>query len=34
MLIFHNPVHHAHSGRQEMYRGRLVDCHETPARLD
>ena len=34
MLIFHNPSHHAHSGRHEMFRGRLVPCHETPARLD
>ena len=34
MLIFHNPVHHLHAGRQEMYRGRLVPCHETPARLE
>ena len=34
MLIFHNPVHHAHSARHEMFRGRLVPCHETPARLD
>lgn len=33
MLIFHNPVHHLHAGRQEMFRGRLVPCHETPARL-
>jgi len=33
MLIFHNPVHHKHAGRQEMYRGRLVPCHESPARL-
>jgi acetoin utilization deacetylase AcuC-like enzyme len=34
MLIFANPAHRAHEGRQEMYRGRLVPCHETPARLD
>jgi acetoin utilization deacetylase AcuC-like enzyme len=33
MLIFHNPAHHLHAGRQEMFRGRLVPCHETPARL-
>lgn len=33
MLIFHNPVHHLHAGRHEMFRGRLVPCHETPARL-
>ena len=34
MLIFRNPDHHAHDGRHEMFRGRLVPCHETPARLD
>ena len=34
MLIFHNTSHHLHAGRQEMFRGRLVPCHETPARLD
>ena len=34
MLIFHNPAHHAHDGHHEMFRGRLVPCHETPARLD
>ncbi len=34
MLIFQNPAHHAHDGRHEMFRGRLVPCHETPARLD
>ena len=34
MLIFHNPRHHLHAGRHEMFRGRLVPCHETPARLD
>ena len=33
MLVVHNPVHHLHEGRQEMFRGRLVDCHETPDRL-
>lgn len=33
MLVFHNPVHHLHSGQHEMYRGRLVPCHETPERL-
>ncbi len=33
MLIVHNTVHHLHQGRQEMFRGRLVDCHETPDRL-
>jgi len=34
MLIFHNTSHHLHAGRHEMFRGRLVPCHETPARLD
>jgi acetoin utilization deacetylase AcuC-like enzyme len=34
MKIFHNPLHHQHAGRQEMYRGRLVPCHEVPDRLD
>lgn len=34
MLIVHNPLHHLHQGRHEMFRGRLVPCHEVPARLD
>lgn len=34
MHIFHNPVHSKHDGRQEMFRGKLVPCHETPARLE
>jgi acetoin utilization deacetylase AcuC-like enzyme len=34
MRILYNPSHHAHAGRVEMYRGRLVPCHETPSRLD
>ena len=34
MLIFHNPAHRGHDGRHEMFRGRLVPCHESPARLD
>ena len=33
MKTFHNPHHTRHVGQQEMYRGRLVDCHEVPARL-
>jgi acetoin utilization deacetylase AcuC-like enzyme len=33
MLIFHNPDHQAHQGRHEMFRGRLVPCHETADRL-
>jgi acetoin utilization deacetylase AcuC-like enzyme len=33
MLIFHNPRHQDHQGRQEIVRGRLVPCHETAARL-
>jgi acetoin utilization deacetylase AcuC-like enzyme len=34
MLTIHNPLHHLHQGREEMYRGRLVPCHETAQRLD
>lgn len=34
MLTIHNPQHHLHQGRHEMFRGRLVPCHETAARLD
>ena len=34
MLTVHNPLHHLHAGRHEMYRGRLVPCHEVPDRLD
>ncbi len=34
MKIFHNPFHNRHVGKQEMFRGRLVDCHEVPARLE
>jgi len=34
MLTVHNPLHRLHEGRHEMFRGRLVPCHETPQRLD
>ncbi|WP_341892110.1 histone deacetylase family protein [Variovorax sp. YR752] len=34
MLIVHNPDHALHAGRHEMFRGRLVPCHEVPQRLD
>ncbi|MDE2627210.1 MAG: histone deacetylase family protein [Burkholderiales bacterium] len=34
MLTLRNPHHHLHQGRHEMFRGRLVPCHETPQRLD
>lgn len=34
MLIVHNPDHPRHAGRHEMFRGRLVPCHEVPQRLD
>jgi acetoin utilization deacetylase AcuC-like enzyme len=34
MFIVHNAAHARHAGRQEMFRGRLVPCHETPQRLD
>jgi acetoin utilization deacetylase AcuC-like enzyme len=33
MHVFRNPEHAAHAGRHEMYRGRLVPCHEVPERL-
>jgi len=34
MLVIHNPEHVRHAGRHEMFRGRLVPCHEVPQRLD
>jgi acetoin utilization deacetylase AcuC-like enzyme len=34
MQIFHNTSHQLHRGRHEMYRGRLVPCHEVPDRLE
>ncbi len=34
MLVVLNPDHAGHAGRHEMFRGRLVPCHEVPARLD
>jgi acetoin utilization deacetylase AcuC-like enzyme len=34
LKTFHNPHHAAHAGQQEMFRGRMVPCHEVPARLD
>ena len=34
MLVLLNPDHAGHAGRREMFRGRLVPCHEVPARLD
>ena len=34
MKTFHNPHHAGHAGQQEMFRGRMVPCHEVPARLD
>jgi acetoin utilization deacetylase AcuC-like enzyme len=34
MLIVHNTQHALHQGRHEMFRGRLVPCHEKPERLD
>ncbi len=34
MQILHNTAHRLHQGRQEMYRGRLVPCHEVPDRLE
>jgi acetoin utilization deacetylase AcuC-like enzyme len=32
--LVHNPDHRLHTAQHEMYRGRLVPCHETPDRLD
>ena len=34
MKIIHNPLHAQHHGREEMFRGRMVACHEVPARQD
>lgn len=34
MKTFYNPHHARHQGREEMFRGRMVPCHEVPARLD
>ena len=34
MHVFHNPDHAAHQGKLEMYRGRMVPCHEVPQRQD
>jgi len=34
MKTFHNQAHHLHAGKQEMFRGKLVDCHEVPDRLE
>ena len=34
MRIVHNPDHRLHDAHHEMFRGRLVPCHETPARLE
>ncbi|MBX3610097.1 MAG: histone deacetylase family protein [Hydrogenophaga sp.] len=33
MRIWHNTEHALHAGREEMYRGRMVPCHEVPERL-
>lgn len=34
MQIFLNRLHTRHAARLEMYRGRLVPCHEKPERVD
>ena len=34
MQIFYNPDHAGHQGKLEMYRGRMVPCHEVPQRQD
>jgi acetoin utilization deacetylase AcuC-like enzyme len=33
MKTYWNDQHARHAGRQEMFRGRMVDCHEVPDRL-
>ncbi len=32
MQIYYNPDHAAHQGKLEMFRGRMVPCHEVPQR--
>ena len=34
MHIVYNPDHAAHQGKLEMFRGRMVPCHEVPQRQD
>lgn len=34
MKAFHNPHHHLHHPKQELFRGRLVPSHEVPERLN
>jgi len=34
MITYLNPQHHVHQGRHEMFRGKLVPCVETAARVD
>ena len=34
MQIYYNPDHAAHQGKLEMFRGRMVPCHEVPQRQD
>lgn len=34
MHAFHNPLHAQHVGHEEMFRGRMVPCHEVPDRLN
>ncbi len=34
MQTFYNPDHAGHQGKLEMYRGRMVPCHEVPQRQD
>jgi acetoin utilization deacetylase AcuC-like enzyme len=34
MLVVQNARHELHAGRLELYRGRLIPCYETPARLE
>ena len=34
MRCFHSPLHRAHAGTHEIYRGELVPCFEKPERAD
>src|SRR5471032_2259581 len=34
LLTFYNELHAQHRGRHEIFRGELVPCFETPARVD
>jgi acetoin utilization deacetylase AcuC-like enzyme len=34
ITTFFNEIHARHQGREEMFRGRMVPCHEVPQRAD